>query len=271
MLKQRIMTGVGMALIVILVLLLSHIPWVITAVTVILSGMSALELCRAADCLKDKAFTLCTLAAAILIPLIMVQQLAPICLFVAMLGGVWLMRQVGRRKELPKWIILLVVCISAACWGLLPFLRKQNHGFFLLTMVILIPVITDIGAYCFGRTLGKHKLAPVISPKKTWEGSVGGTLCAVVLLSLAALLLEQYGWIQVKLPGLLIYLMAASCISQLGDLTFSSVKRIVGIKDYGTLLPGHGGILDRFDSLLPVIPFTVWTMQRFGSLIVSMN
>lgn len=271
MLKQRILTGAGMTVIVILVLLLSHIPWVITAVAVILSAMSGLELCRAADCLKDNAFTLCTMAAAILIPLVMVQQLASICLFAAMLGAVWLMRQVGRRKQLPKWIMLLVICMSSACWGLLPLLRKQNHGFYLLTMVILIPVITDIGAYCFGRTLGKHKLAPVISPKKTWEGSVGGTVCAVMLLSGAALLLAHYGWIQVKLPGLLTYLLAASCISQLGDLTFSSIKRIVGIKDYGTLLPGHGGILDRFDSLLPVIPFTVWTMQRFGSLIVSVN
>lgn len=152
MLKQRILTGAGMTVIAIIVLLLSHISWMITAVTVILSAMSALELCRAADCLKDKVFTLCALAAAILIPLVMVQQLAPICLLVAILGGVWLMRQVGRRKQLHQWIMLAVICVSAACWGLLPLLREQNHGFFLLTMVVLIPVITDIGAYCFGRT-----------------------------------------------------------------------------------------------------------------------
>lgn len=145
-------------------------------------------------------------------------------------------------------------------------IRTQPLGFLLLTMAILIPVITDIGAYFFGKQFGKHKLAPVVSPKKTWEGSIGGTACTVAILILAVWALGRNGYVGLNIRYLVNYLLIASCISQIGDLTFSAIKRIAGIKDYGTLLPGHGGILDRFDSLLFVIPFTVFVFQYFGPL-----
>ena len=177
------------------------------------------------------------------------------------------MRQIQNVKTVPEWMILLVAPVSAYFFGLLTEIRSQPHGFLLLTVAILIPVITDIGAYFFGKRFGKHKLAPVISPKKTWEGSVGGTFSAVVLLTLAAWILEQSGYVLVNMQYWVNYLLIASCISQLGDLSFSAIKRITGIKDYGTLLPGHGGILDRFDSLLVVIPFTVFVIRCFGSLL----
>ena len=164
-------------------------------------------------------------------------------------------------------MILLVASFSAYFFGLLTEIRSQPQGFLLLTIAILIPVITDIGAYFFGKRFGKHKLAPVISPKKTWEGSVGGTVSAVMLLTLAAWILEQSGYVLVNMQYWVNYLLIASCISQLGDLSFSAIKRITGIKDYGTLLPGHGGILDRFDSLLVVIPFTVFVIRCFGPLL----
>lgn len=271
MLKQRVMTGIGLTCGIVAVLLLSEHYWFLKAISVILSLMAAYELCRAGGYLKHKAFLFGAMAAAVFFALFGSPKLAGGVLLLTLTGAIWLMRHIQNKKNVPEWVILLVASVSAYFFGFLTEIRSQPNGFFLLTTVILIPVITDIGAYFFGKRFGKHKLAPVISPKKTWEGSVGGTFGAVVLLSGAALLLEHFGWIQVKLLGFLIYLLAASCISQLGDLTFSSIKRIAGIKDYGTLLPGHGGILDRFDSLLTVMPFTVWTMQRFGALIVSMN
>ena len=118
-----------------------------------------------------------------------------------------------------------------------------------------------------GTRFGKHKLAPIVSPHKTWEGSAGGTACAVILLAAAAWILRRSGIVSVRMPYLTVYLLIASCLSQLGDLTFSAIKRIAGIKDYGTLLPGHGGILDRFDSLVFVIPFTVFVTRCFGPLV----
>lgn len=269
MLKQRVMTGAGLTCGIAAVLLLSGHYWFLKAVSVILSLMAAYELCRAGEYLKQKVFLFGTMAASIFFALFGSPKLAGIVLLLALMGAIYLMRQIQNMKTVPEWMILLVASVSAYFFGLLTEIRSQPHGFLLLTMAILIPVITDIGAYFFGKRFGKHKLAPVSSPKKTWEGSVGGTVSTVMLLTLAAWILEQSGYVLVNMQYWVNYLLIASCISQLGDLTFSAIKRIVGIKDYGTLLPGHGGILDRFDSLLFVIPFTVFVNQHFGSQFIT--
>ena len=267
MLKQRVMTGAGLTCGIAAVLLLSEHDWFLKAVAVVLSLMAAYELCRAGGYLQRKAFLFGTMAASIFFALFGSPKLAGIVLLLTFTGAIWLMRQMQNMKTMPEWAILLVASVSACFFGFLTEIRSQPNGFLLLTAVILIPVITDIGAYFFGKRFGKHKLAPVISPKKTWEGSVGGTFSAVVLLTLAAWMLEQSGYVLVNMRYWVNYLLIASCISQLGDLAFSAIKRIVGIKDYGTLLPGHGGILDRFDSLLAVIPFTVFVVRCFGPLL----
>ena len=269
MLKQRVMTGAGLTCGIIAILLLSEHFWFLKAVSVVLSLMAAYELCRAGGYLKQKAFLFGTMAAAVFFALFGSPKLAGIVLLLILTGAIYLMHQMRNIKTVPEWTILLAASVSAYFFGFLTEIRSQPKGFLLLTAVILIPVITDIGAYFFGKRFGKHKLAPVISPKKTWEGSVGGTVSAVVLLTLAAWILEQSGYVSVNMRYWVNYLLVASCISQLGDLTFSTIKRIVGIKDYGTLLPGHGGVLDRFDSLLVVIPFTVFVNQHFGPLFIT--
>lgn len=119
---------------------------------------------------------------------------------------------------------------------------------------------TDIGAYLVGRKYGKHKLAPTISPNKTIEGAIGGILSAVVLAGLFLFLaptkdiFPYNNWVMLALT------VVFSIVGQLGDLVESAYKRHYGVKDSGTILPGHGGILDRFDSLLFVLP----TMALFG-------
>ena len=269
MLKQRVMTGAGLACGIVAVLLLSGHSWLLKAVSAIVSLMAAYELCRAGGYLENRAFLYGTIAAAVFFALCGSSEFAGVVLLLTLTGAICLMRQMRNIKTVPEWVILLIASVSACFFGLLTEIRSQPKGLFLLSTVVLIPVITDIGAYFFGRRFGKHKLAPVISPKKTWEGSVGGTVSAVVFLSIAVWMLEQSGYVQVNMRCWVNYLLIASCVSQLGDLTFSAIKRIVGIKDYGTLLPGHGGILDRFDSLLFVIPFTVFVNQQFGPLLIT--
>ena len=120
---------------------------------------------------------------------------------------------------------------------------------------------TDIMAYFGGYFLGKHKLSPELSPKKTVEGAVSGVLGSAVLSGLFALFfIKSHVWHCVLLG------IISSAVAQLGDLTASSFKRKMGIKDYGNLIPGHGGIMDRFDSVIFTAPFIYY----FGKVIIGL-
>ncbi len=132
------------------------------------------------------------------------------------------------------------------------FIDRTGMGI-LIWLVILTALGTDIFAYFTGVLLGKHKLCPKISPKKTIEGSIGGIAGSVILCSLFGYLLSEEPMIHFILIGLL-----GSIAAQAGDLTASVFKRKMGIKDYGNLIPGHGGILDRFDSVLFTAPFVYY-------------
>ncbi|MGY3090702.1 phosphatidate cytidylyltransferase [Hymenobacter sp. UYAg731] len=144
---------------------------------------------------------------------------------------------------------LLYVSLPMAMLNALPFVR--NNGFLPRRVFALLFLIwaSDIGAYAVGRAIGKHKLAPKISPGKTWEGWAGGFLLTLVV-----------GWaIGYMLPDmpLLHRLVAAGVVAvfaPLGDLAESMLKRSVGVKDSGSIMPGHGGLLDRFDAFLLVLP-----------------
>lgn len=116
--------------------------------------------------------------------------------------------------------------------------------------------VVDTGAYLFGRTMGKHKLAPELSPKKTWEGAVGGTLLTLAFAAWAGPALLHVSLLASVLIGLLLAVAA-----QLGDLLESALKRWAGIKDSSNLLPGHGGFLDRFDGFYFSAPMAVIVLQ----------
>ncbi len=137
-------------------------------------------------------------------------------------------------------------------------LIDQTPHSILIWTVVLSAFGSDIFAYFTGRAIGKRKLAPNLSPKKTLEGSAGGVIGAVVLCGLFA-----FFFARPYLTDALIIGCFASVISQFGDLTASSFKRKMGIKDYGNLIPGHGGILDRFDSVLFTAPFVYYDILFF--------
>lgn len=126
----------------------------------------------------------------------------------------------------------------------------------LVWMVVITAFGTDIAAYFTGYCLGKHKLCPNLSPKKTVEGAIGGVLGSVILSVIFGLIVK----IQI-FPHIVVMGIVGSIMSQLGDLSASAFKRKMGIKDYGNLIPGHGGIMDRFDSILFTAPAIYYYLQ----------
>ncbi len=133
-------------------------------------------------------------------------------------------------------------------------LRDIEHGEYLFFLTFIGACITDIFAYFTGMLIGKHKLSPVISPKKTIEGSIGGMVSCVLSFVLYAYILNTYLSMNVNMITFGILGFFTSILSQLGDLSASAIKRKYEIKDYGFIFPGHGGVLDRFDSTIAVAP-----------------
>lgn len=129
-------------------------------------------------------------------------------------------------------------------------------GEYLVLLPFVLAFVPDSGAYFAGRFFGKHKLAPVISPKKTVEGAIGAVITGVVSTVIYLLILQIAFGFEVKYHFALLYGLLGSAAAIFGDLCFSVVKRQTGIKDFGRVLPGHGGILDRFDSMIIVAPLT---------------
>ncbi len=156
----------------------------------------------------------------------------------------------------------------------LPALREQANGPSLVTFLLCVVWAGDTVALYVGRALGRHKLAPRLSPNKTWEGAIGsvaGSLLAVgVLLALEHLLAVRFDSAKLSYPEDVWYYLVLAVVvnvaAQVGDLAESALKRAVGVKDSGTLLPGHGGVLDRIDALLlaaPVLWYAQVIHQRF--------
>jgi len=135
--------------------------------------------------------------------------------------------------------------------------KIEAMGPVLTTMLIAAVSLSDTGAYFVGKSIGKHKLAPVVSPNKTWEGSVGGFVFCVAFMATLYFLREQKGWGNVPDWSLTRYIIIGAILSvasQIGDLTESAFKRDAGVKDSGTIFPGHGGALDRCDGLFVTAP-----------------
>lgn len=154
---------------------------------------------------------------------------------------------VWRMTRIPLGLFIVLFA-----WQALVTLVTYPNGRDLLLLLLLIVWGADTGAYFAGRAFGKHLLAKRVSPKKTIEGLIGGIIFAFVLATLFAVYRLEF--LLDNLPGLAVLISVTVLFSVYGDLFESMIKRYQGVKDSGTLLPGHGGLLDRFDSLLAAAP-----------------
>ena len=265
--SKRIRTGIHIGVIICAVLLFSHIPAIMTGTVVILNALAVFEIFQAAHMLSERKLLWTMLITSVVISLLPIPEYGKIiaCVFpVSALIFAHVMRRCGRCiLDVPVricGICILVVLLFKA----IPSVRNLEQGLFCLLNAVLSGCITDIFAYITGKTIGRHKLCPVISPKKTVEGSIGGIAGTVAVLLSLGLMLEKADVLQVNFFRLTLYAISSSIVGQFGDLSMSAVKRCLGVKDYGALFPGHGGILDRFDSLLFIAPFTLLFCRHVG-------
>lgn len=273
-LAKRLGTAAVLVPIVLAALWLDPTPWSITACAAAMAGFALDEYLRMALPVSDGDRAVGVRAVGAMGALGVVvgaaiygpgRALPPIASGFVLLVAMALL---ARPAHLPRAGHHLAACLSGFLYipllaSVLPLIKSGfgPSGAGWLTMTLCVAFFSDTVAYFFGRAFGRTKLYAAVSPKKTVEGSVGGLLGGV--LATAAVgklwLVPELGWLDACVLG-----VGGSVAGQIGDLVESMIKRTHGVKDSGTLLPGHGGMLDRVDALLFVAPLVYW----YASLVV---
>ena len=257
--KVRIISAA--VLIPILLILLMVAPTIVTAIVWgLLLAVSAYELLYTTGLVREPRLVVYAAAMAFAVTLwshfdsIHAYGLLGLMLFVGILFAEMMVSHIN--------ITFDKICLCALAGFVVPFLLSSLVRILVMSRIgrymVLVPFIvafgSDAGAYFAGRFFGQHKLAPVISQHKTVEGAIGGVISSVVLMIVYCLVLQLSFGFQVQYGFAIIYGLLGAVVGVFGDLCFSVVKRQTGIKDYGNLIPGHGGGLDRFDSMMMVGP-----------------
>lgn len=268
--KQRIITGACLTIVVGLFVYFSKIPYVLNTFVLILSVFGTYEIYKATKTDNKKVWLFSSFIADILISFLKtpyydivtsVLFAALILLFIPLMTH---FEEISSDKITPWKVFVFTVALPLSFKTFVE-IRSVKNGIYYVILVLITTAFTDIFAQLTGMAFGKHKMCRKLSPNKTVEGSVGGILTTLVLILVLTTLFSKYKNIQVNFGLLCLYCVLVSVIGQFGDLSMSVIKRICGIKDYGKLLPGHGGILDRFDSMLFTAPFTLIFYNIFES------
>lgn len=236
---------------------------VFAAVLALLSLVAVLEMLRCTGLLRKWAITVPTCVVAIAFPLMTfwltrgeTEHYAVLTALVVLIYVFAVMTFSRGKLTLSEASVAFMSCLyviaAFSAMGLLRYGTEQ--GAYIYLICFIGAWVTDTFAYFAGRFFGKHKLIPDVSPKKTVEGSVGGTLFCIGAMLLYGYIVSVVSdgavtanYVMLGVSGLLV-----SVVSQVGDLLMSAIKRTYGVKDYGKLFPGHGGVLDRFDSVMAV-------------------
>lgn len=257
-LKMRVIAAV--ILIPALLAILFAAPKIMTALLFsVICCIAAYELLHNTDLVRHPRLLAYSMLFALVLPIWSFYGMEPVwgklglLVFFALLFMEMMLSHVKLRFE------KVAICVFAGL--LLPFflsafvriIAEENGRYFIL-IPFVIGFLSDTGAYFIGCKYGKRKLAPVISPNKSVEGVFGGVAFAMVGMLVYGLVMQFVFHFRVNYAAVLLYGFFGTCCGVFGDLCFSVVKRQTGIKDYGNLIPGHGGILDRFDSLMVVGP-----------------
>ena len=280
MFKRVMVAVVGLPL---LILILGWAPsWATMLLLAAMCAIGAWELMRAAAGERGKPLTPLTVIAAAAVPVCVYGEMSienteltalPVLPFAALLGAVFIfaifalaIHRYDEEQGIPFAAVTCAIFAGLAFPLMFSCLLRLRMMPAIGMLQVFLPLAISFGSDTFalfaGMLCGKHKLAPKVSPKKTVEGAIGGLIGGVIGVTLLHLIASSLGRIILQSPlQILVYGIVGSAISQIGDLSFSVIKREFGVKDYGNLLPGHGGILDRFDSVTFAAPAVWLTLQ----------
>jgi phosphatidate cytidylyltransferase len=247
MLRWRTVTALVLGPIVVGAIMLG--VWAVMVLVLIVVGLAARELAQALTPLPFPA----ALGAGVIPVLLSIPYGPDGILAGAILSLPWALFWLTGRAEARTLRALLALLLMALWVGVpmahLGLIAGLENGVFLILVAVVGPWISDSGAYFAGRFFGHHPLSPSLSPKKTVEGAIGGLLLTVVIVGWGVYEILDFTLLRAAIMG-----AAVSVFSQSGDLFESILKRILNLKDLGHSLPGHGGMLDRIDSLLFTAP-----------------
>ena len=290
MFKRVMVAVVGLPL---LILILGWAPsWATMLLLAAMCAIGAWELMRAAAGERGKPLTPLTVIAAAAVPVCVYGEMSienteltalPVLPFAALLGAVFIfaifalaIHRYDEEQGIPFAAVTCAIFAGLAFPLMFSCLLRLRMMPAIGMLQVFLPLAISFGSDTFalfaGMLCGKHKLAPIVSPHKTVEGAIGGifgsVLAGVVLTLVYSFLSASHNVITIQVQprhyAILVVMGAiASVLGILGDLFASSVKRQVGIKDYGTIFPGHGGILDRFDSVMFIAPFVSIAVRYF--------
>ncbi len=256
MLRRRFVTALTLAPVVLVAIALGR--WTVLAAVLVAVALAAYEL---ADALEPLPFPAAFGAGAFPI-LLSVFYGASGALAGTVLSLPWVLFWLGAKPEARTLRTVLALLLMALWVGVplahLVLIEELPGGTLLVLVAVVGPWISDAGAYFAGRFFGRHKLFPNLSPKKTVEGAIGGLLLSVTAVGFFVYGFLGFGIVEAVLSGVTI-----SVFSQAGDLFESILKRLLDLKDLGRALPGHGGILDRIDSLLFTAPAVYYLYVLF--------
>ena len=258
--KTRLITAAVLVPLLFVVLYLCP-NWVTAWLFAFMLAIAAYELLYSTGLVRHVRMVIYSAAAAFAVPLWghygvgHAWTVLAVLGFVSLLFGEVMLSHTKVHFEKVVFCVFAGLAIPNALSAVVRILDGR-FGEFMVMIPFILAFIPDSGAYFAGRFFGKHKLAPVISPKKTVEGAVGGLVTGMVCMVIYALVLRTVFQFDVNYLYALVYGLVGSLGAIFGDLCFSVIKRQTGIKDYGNLFPGHGGVLDRFDSVIIVAPLT---------------
>lgn len=275
--KTRILTGVIGGALLLLVLLL---PWtmVLTVATAVITGVAVYEIFSVTGMLRHRGLESVAIAFAVVAPFFSRMSESAVLITCVMYALMLLLLLLLYRSEVPLqrmcllFSLAILVTLSLSCMSYLRTVSavRSSDGLFYVILALLMAWMSDTGAYFVGTFFGKHKLCPKLSPKKTVEGLFGGIAVSVLISVLAAVCYQHFFLheaARVSYVGVLLLALLCAPLSVLGDLFASLIKRVCGVKDFGHVFPGHGGMMDRFDSLLfvfPVVYFTAKVLPLIG-------